>query len=461
MTDRDHALQMGLRRILRQSLTPPRLLVLSFVGLILLGSLLLRLPQATTSAPLDYVDALFTATSATCVTGLVVADTGTKFTPAGQLIILCLIQLGGLGIMTFSTAFLYVLEGRLSLASRAVLEETLTQSPMRGLRGLLKTVFAATFLIESAGALILTLRFAHYMPWAPAVYQGIFHSISAFCNAGFALQRNSLTPYQGDAIINLTIICLIVLGGLGFVVIYELFRLRRRNRYRLSFNTRLVLTTSGVLIAGGAAFFFVLEYANALRNQPWPAKILISLFQSVTTRTAGFNSVEIGVLSNPTLFMMIVLMFIGASPASCGGGIKTTTFAVILSHIRARFNSGDHSNLFLRRIASKTVSKAITITFFAALVIMLCTMLLLITELAEVSHQASRGLFLELLFEVTSAFGTVGLSLGTTPTLSAAGKMLIILVMLIGRLGPLTIAMAVGRKEQAHFKFAEEDVLVG
>lgn len=451
----------NIQRQVQKLLTAERILVLSFASFILLGTFLLMLPQATIGSPLDLIDALFTATSATCVTGLVVVDTGARFTLLGQLIILMMIQLSGLGIMTFSTAFLYILEGRLSLGSRDLLHETLSQGPMPNLKSLLKTVFFATIVIEGIGSIILSLRFLLEMPPAQAIYHGIFHAISAFCNAGFALYSDSLMAYRGDLIVNFTISILIILGGLGFIVIYELHRVRELRWSSLSFHIRLVLVMTILLIVAGAILFFFLEIKNSIEKLPWDTKILASFFQSVTARTAGFNTINIGSLSNPTLFILIILMFIGASPASCGGGIKTTTFAILISMLKARFSNQENVNLFYRRIPSETVSKAISITFFSFICVTACTVLLLITELAGLSHRESRGLFMELLFEVTSAFGTVGLSTGTTPNLSSAGRILITMMMFIGRLGPLTIAMTVGRKEKAYYKYAQEKVLVG
>ncbi len=441
--------------------TPARVLLLSFAGIIILGTLLLLLPQATTGEGISFVDALFTATSATCVTGLVVVDTGTAFTGFGQLIILAMIQIGGLGIMTFSTFFMYLFGSRLSLNSRGILQETFSQQPMQHIRGLLKTIFLATIAIEGIGALLLTIRFLFDMPLAESLYFGIFHAISAFCNAGFSLFPDSIVSYKADIVVNFTLFALIILGGLGFIVIFELHRHRPLKFNKLSLHSRLVLLMTGILIIGGTVLFFVLEFDNSLKPLSWDAKILTAIFQSITTRTAGFNSLDISTLTNPTLFVMIVLMIIGASPGSCGGGIKTTTFAINLAFIKSRFHNLSDVNIFYRRMPSHIVSKTISITFFTLFLIILGTMFLLFTELAEVSHQASRGMFLELLFEVVSAFATVGLSTGVTSHLSPIGRIVIILLMFIGRLGPLTVAVAVGSKEKIHYKQAEENVLVG
>jgi len=382
-----------------------------------------------------------------------------------------MIQLGGLGIMTFSTFFIYLLGGRISFGSRDLLQETLSQAPGHNLKALLITVFRATAVIEGVGALLLTLRFLIDMPLPRALYYGIFHSISAFCNAGFALFPDSFVSYQGDVTVNLIVTSLIILGGLGFVVVFEISRLRKVRLQRrsywhnlwvsLSLHSRLVLFTTAILIASGFVFFLLFEYNNAIENLPWGAKLLTSYFQSVTARTAGFNTLAIGTLTNPTLLMLIVFMIVGASPGSCGGGIKTTTFAIVSSLISSRIRDREEINLFHRRVPREVVSKAIAITFFSFTLVLVFTMLLLTTEVGGISHETSRGLFLEILFEVSSAFGTVGLSTGTTPTLSPVGRLLITLLMFIGRLGPLTIAMAVGGEKRARFKYAQENILVG
>ncbi len=441
---------------------PERLFLLSFAAIILAGTFLLHQPFAVHGAPLSLTDSFFTATSATCVTGLIVVDTATKFTFAGQVILLVLIQMGGLGIMTFSVAFITLFAGRLSLGSRDMLEATFSQMPMRGMRKLLRTIFAATLLTELVGAVLLTLRFAMDMPWARAVWFGVFHAVSAFCNAGFALFSDSLIAYQGDVLVIMVISLLIIAGGLGFIVVFELQHTPRPLRFKkLSLHSRVVLSASLLLIAFGFVTMMLFEWGNSLNHLPWPKKILEAFFQSVTTRTAGFNSVNLGMLSNGTLFFMLILMFIGASPSSTGGGIKTTTFATILSFARARFKNREHTQMMNRTIPESAVSRAVTIAIFSSLVVILFTTLLLFTELSGHSHQESRGLFLEILFEATSAFGTVGLSMGITSHLSEAGRILITLLMFVGRLGPLTLALAISKKHSVKYQLAKEDLLIG
>lgn len=451
---------VSLVRRIRLFFIPERLFVFSFATIILAGTVLLAQPFAVHGNPLSFVDALFTATSATCVTGLIVVDTATRFTVYGQVVILFLIQLGGLGIMTFSVAFFYVMARRLSIGNKGLLEASFSQMPMQGMRGLLRTIFSATFIIEGIGALILSARFAQDMPLGKAVYFGVFHAVSAFCNAGFALFSDSLLAYQNDFVVIFTIALLIILGGIGFVVLYELHTHRVKFE-KLTLNTRVVLVTTLSLIVFGFVLILLFEWGNTLQQFSLPQKILHAFFQSVTTRTAGFNSLDIGHLSNATLFIMIVLMYIGASPSSTGGGIKTTTLATILAFSRSRFKNQEHSEMFYRRLSGSAVSKAVTIVIFSSLTVILFTTLLLFTELSGHSHQASRGMFLELIFEVTSAFATVGLSTGITPHLTQTGRVLITLVMFIGRLGPLTTALAIGKKEPQKFKYAKEEILIG
>lgn len=442
-----------------------RIVIFSFLIIILLGTLLLMLPLSAQRQPVAFIDALFTATSATCVTGLAVVDTGTSYSLLGQIVILLLIQAGGLGIMTFSTFFVFMMMGKFSISGREVIQDTITQTPIRNLADMLKTIFLATILIEMIGAVILAACFCARCPITKSLYYGVFHAISAFCNAGFSLFPDNLIAYQGHWIVNLVIMGLIVSGGLGFVVLSEIKRrltIRKiKSRTTFSFHSRMVIIITAILISSGAAILFLFETHNVLANQSINVKILASLFQSVTSRTAGFNTVDIGKLTDTSLFFIIILMFVGASPGSCGGGIKTTTAGVILAMLFARSRNQDEVNIGRRRIPNEVISKAITVTFFSLSVIVLATILLMLAEKWGLSHQFTRGLFLESLFEVISAFGTVGLSTGITPELSLLGKLILVVVMFIGRVGPLTVALAVGRKIAPRFKYAQENVLIG
>ena len=423
------------------------------------------MPLASTGEPLNFVDALFTATSATCVTGLIVVDTGTAFSTFGQIVILILIQIGGLGIMTLSTFFIFIVVGQFSILNRDVIQETLTQKPIKNLASLLKTTFLLTIILETIGAILLTLRFVNAFPLKKAAYLGIFHSISAFCNAGFSLFYNSFENYEADYVINAILIILIILGGIGYIVLQDLRQgLRKKNGrcfFQISFHSKIVLVTTLFLIIFGAINIFILEHENVLHGYPLDIKMLTSVFQSVTTRTAGFNTLNISDLTNVSLFFIIILMFIGASPGSCGGGIKTTTFTALIAFLISRFRNQREVNIRYRRVPEEIISKVISITFFSIIVIIVATLTLMVSEIGEVSHQQSRGMFVEILFEVVSAFGTVGLSTGLTTSLTVFGKILISLVMFIGRLGPLTVALAIGAKEPLKFRYAKENFLVG
>lgn len=456
------------RRLSNQILRhPPRMLLISFALMIAAGTVLLSLPQATQSGePLAFLDALFTATSATCVTGLIVVDTGTTFSLFGQLVILCLIQIGGLGIMTLSTFFVFIISGRLGFSAREMLIDTLSQNPAVELTRLLKLVFLFTIVIEAVGWLFLTFRFLAVFPLTTAAYHGLFHAVSAFCNAGFSLYPDSFMAYQNDPVINLILIVLIVLGGLGFLVIFDLYNKRSQilklNFKVTSLHTRVVLGSTAILLLAGTLLFAILEYSNTLQNLPVQGKIFASLFHSVTARTAGFNTLPVDTLANSTLFVLALFMFIGASPGSCGGGVKTTTMTLVILSIFNRFKMREHVNIFYRRIPDATVSRMISIIFFSITAIIVFTVLLSISEIPQLPHTRTRGQFLEILFEVISAFGTVGLSTGVTSALTSVGKILITILMFIGRLGPLTVALAIGgRSTEPSFKYLQQDVMVG
>lgn len=466
LQNRLQIIEVGERFRIRFTLTPPRLLILSFSIIIIIGANLLKLPVATHGKALSWIDAFFTATSATCVTGLIVVDTGAKFTHFGQIVILMLIQIGGLGIMTFSTLFVYLIAGRISITGREIVQETLSQQPMGDLLHLLKSVFLVTIFIEFCGWILLTLALLKDFSPSKAMYYGAFHVISAFCNAGFSLFSTSFINYRGDILINLILITLIILGGLGFIVLYDLLQNRKHliklDVSKLSFHSRLVLRMSAILIVSGALLFLILEHTHVLKNETWLTRILTALFQSVTARTAGFNTVDIASLYNATLFFLIMLMFIGASPGSCGGGIKTSTFAVLMAYVYAKFHMREDVNIGYRRIPNAIVSRAIAIAFFSSIIIIIFTMLLLIVELHNFPLQESRRSFLNIIFEIVSAFGTVGLSTGITSQLSPLGRVLITLLMFIGRLGPLTVALAMkGREPIVKFRYVQENVLVG
>ena len=437
-------------------MTPSRVLVLGFAVVILFGALLLTLPQATQDGlGLPFLNAAFTATSAVCVTGLVVVDTATTFTLFGQWVILLLIQVGGLGFMTFATMFAMILRKRITFKERLLLQEALNQISVEGVVRLTKSVLQISFAIEAIGALILTLRWYSDFGWSKALYYGVFHSISAFNNAGFDLFGNfsSLTAYVGDPFVNITIMLLIICGGLGFIVLVDL--LAPRKKFRL--HTKIVLQVSGALILLGAVVIFLMEFTNPKTLGPLPlgTKVLAAFFQSVSPRTAGYNTINLAGMYDTTLLSMIVLMFIGASPGSTGGGIKTTTFISIVLSVLSTYRSDPHVVLEGRTLPKDVIAKAWAITTSAAFLVFIIISILSLTEKADL---------LTVLFEVTSAFGTVGLSLGITPNLSNVGKMAIILTMFIGRVGPLTLAFVLSQKKNkkaAHIKYPDERIMIG
>ena len=301
------------------------------------------------------------------------------------------------------------------------------------------------------------------MPLAEAFFSALFHSIAAFCNAGFSTFPDNLISYRDDTFVNLIIMLLIISGGLGFIVIYELFKIKKKGFafYKLSLHTKVVLSFSGALIAIGALLLFIFEFNVSMDGYNLYSKFLSSLFQSVTARTAGFNTIDISTISMPSLFVLINLMFIGASPASCGGGIKTVTLAVVVAFIKSKVNDTSNVNLFYNTLPFKIISKAIVIVVFSILIVVLFSFLVSIVEMQNTSFTENGTKFIEIFFEVVSAFGTVGLSTGITPELSSVSRLLLSLVMLIGRVGPLTLAVVVASKDQINIKYAEDNILVG
>ncbi len=441
---------------------PLRLLVASFLALIACGTALLLLPASTPpEAPIGAVDAVFTATSATCVTGLVVRDTGTAFTPFGQVVILLLIQAGGLGVMTFSLLVFALFRSAVPLVHRSIFEQTLGGSAGERLRRLVRLVFVFTFATEAAGAAVLFLRFSSEMDAGRAAWAAVFHAVSAFCNAGFGLWPDSLTAYRADPLVNGTVMVLIVLGGLGFVVVHDLLEARGRPHW-MSVQTKLALTVSGVLIGVGALLFWGLEAPRLLYEMPLSEQVLTSLFQSVTARTAGFNTVDIGALAPGTLFLMVLLMLIGGSPGSCAGGIKTTTLGVLVLAAGSRLRGRLNVNAFHRTLTPTTVRNALSIVMGGGLVVIVGLFALLLTEAPRQTVVNEQAAFLSYLFETVSALGTVGLSTGVTPYLNPLSRLLVVVLMFVGRLGPLTVASALVRERPLDdWRHPEEDVMVG
>ena len=444
--------------------SPSGLTLSSFALLILAGTALLMLPTSARGIPLGFVEAFFTATSAACVTGLSVIDVGSQLTPSGQVILLFLIQAGGLGMMTLSTLIIMVAGGRASLRSRNILQDTYTGSGKWSSRHILGHVILFTLVIELAGALLLFTRFSRDFPPLEAVWYSVFHSISAFCNAGFSLFPDSLTRYALDPVVNLSVVGLIMAGGIGFFVITELLENIRRRQFRpsrLSLHTKLVFSATLVLVVVGTVIFMAMEWDNTLAGMPVAGKLLSSLFQSVTPRTAGFNTVDMGALSNETLSLFMLFMFVGACPGSCAGGIKTTTAAALFLLGVSRFRGKAHAQAFGRTIPEEDLNRATHILMLGMGVVIMGAMVLFMTEANGISRVDGHEGFAEIVFEVVSAFGTTGLSMGITGELSTAGKLVISTIMFVGRLGPLLMGAALARNISSRVQFARENIMTG
>jgi trk system potassium uptake protein len=443
--------------LLQSFYTRPALLILSTFGALAgLGGLLLTFPAASaTAAGVPFIDAMFTATSATCVTGLIVLDTPNAFSTLGHVIILALIQLGGLGIMVLSTFATVLLGGRLGLRGEQALEEVLDLASPGSAYELTRFIVVSTLLIEAVGAALLTLafHFTHGMAWADALWRASFHAVSAFCNAGFALWTDSLIPFQSDALVIGVHAALIVFGGLGFTVLATLWLRLRGQQRRMSLQTRIVLALSVGLIVGGTLLYALTEWDASLAPLGVGDKLLNAAFQSVSLRTAGFQSVDFGGLERSTILMMIVWMFIGASPGSTGGGIKTTTLAVMLAAIPALIRNQPRALLLRRTVPHDIVYRAATIMTVATMVAIAVIFLLLATH--------DRLSFEKAAFEAVSALATVGLTIGATPELNAAGKWMIIVTMFIGRVGPISLALALGSGRSSNITFPEARIMVG
>ena len=455
-------IHIRVKNFFSKHLPPTRIFVLSFAGVILTGAILLWFPFSATKEHLRFVDALFSSTSAVCVTGLVVIDIGKDLSTLGQVITIFLFQIGGLGIITFSTVF-FVLMGRgLSFKGREIVQSTFLHTPRRDFIVIAKMVLWFTFVTEALGTLFLFIRFSMDFPPGTALYHAVYNAISAFNNCGYSLFSDNLMGYQGDLIVNLTIMGLIVHGGIGFIVQYEVLSWFKGVQKRLSVHTKIVLISTTLLILSGAFLFYLFERNHIIKDAPVLTKILASFFQSVTPRTAGFNTVDIGLLTNATILLMMVLMFIGASPGSTGGGVKTTSAALLVMLMWNRLKGNLDLNIFNRTIPREIVSRSISIIFASAFSIAIITSVLLIAGGGNLPPLESRHHFVEYLFDTVSAFGTVGLSMGVTPKLNDLQKYALILMMFVGRVGPLTLAFSLSRGTGGKsLTYAEEGVMVG
>ncbi len=459
------AFKFGLSKLKNLKIGLSSLILLSYLAAIGIGTTLLLLPFSTVSGEISFVDALFTTTSAVCVTGLVVVDTGTCFTTVGQTVILLLIQSGGLGIMTFSVLFFLIVGKRVSFRHRMVMQEVFAHTPREDIYRVVGAIFLFTWMVEGVGALSLFLFWISDYPAVEAAYLAVFHSVSAFCNAGFALFTDSFISYRAAPVLNLTICGLIVLGGLGFPVVYEIYeriRGQRAKLARLGIQTKLVLIVTALLIVSGMGFFLWGEHGSVLRGVPLRESLWIALFQSVTSRTAGFNTVDLAQLSNSTIMAMMFLMFWGASPGSCGGGVKTTTLAVLVMFTWARLHRSSQVNVFKKSIPQETVSRSVSLLLLSISLILAIFFFLLLTHDVAPPSAETRSSFVEYLFEVISAFGTVGLSMGATAKLNTFGKLLIIAMMLIGRVGVLTFAYIVaGTAARGGVQYSQQNLMIG
>lgn len=441
---------------------PESVLVGSFASLIAIGTLLLSLPISHAGAPVTVIEAFFTATSAVCVTGLTVVDTGTAFSRLGQVVILVLIQLGGLGIMTFAALATQLLGQKMSMRSQALIADTFWQGDAATTaRRDLRRIVALTFLIEAVGMIFLYGHLRHVPASQPPLFSALFHSVSAFCNAGFSIYPDNLVSLRHSPLVLTVIMLLIICGGLGHSVVLEAVRRvrahitgKRNVSVNWSLHSRVVIATSALLIVGGAVVMLMVGLGD--RSESWPVRVANALFQSVSARTAGFNTVDLAAAPVAALLLLILLMFIGGSPASCAGGIKTTSAAVYFAEVRARLVGARDISLLGRRLSNDVVAKATLVIGLSVLWNMIGCMFLTISESGRSSMR-----FEAMFFEQISAFGTVGLSTGITPQLSTAGRIWIILTMFIGRLGPLTATLAVLPRDPGGIRYPEERLMIG
>ncbi len=438
-------------------LSSAQLLVSGFLGMIALGTALLMLPFATTGG-ISLIDALFTSTSAVCVTGLIVKNTPTDFTLFGQIVILILIQIGGLGYMSMATWIALIAGRKIGISERVLIKESLTISSLEGVVRFMKGMLTFVLTAELLGIVILTLRFMKEFPFDRAFLNGVFHAVSAFNNAGFSLFPDSLIRYRDDLVVNLTVMALIISGGIGFVVVNDIWERIRRKQKRLMLHSMIVLASTAILIVVGAFLIYFSERKYMFTENSMETTILSSLFASVTARTAGFNTIDYSSLQPATLFVTIILMLIGASPGSTAGGIKNTTFTVIIMHIWCTIRGRKDTVIFKRRVPESLISRSFVVLALAVIFINVITLIII-----DIEHTG----FQNTMFEVVSAFGTVGLSTGDggarsfCATFSDISKFIIIVTMLAGRLGPLTLFMALLRQKEERIRYPEGRIMIG
>ena len=443
----------------RLKLRPTQLVLLLFFALILVGSFLLMLPFSTVDGSrMGLLNALFIATSATCVTGLSTLSLAENFSLFGQIVVLTLIQIGGLGIMTISSSMTILLGKAFGRRDRVVMQDLLNVSSQEDLMGMIVDIIRYTFWIELWGGFILTFAFlSEDFEFGKAVYYGFFHSISAFCNAGFSLFPNSLESFSGNPLIYLPLAALIILGGVGFIVLREVKAViwSGKKLMDIGLHSKIVLVTSLILTTLGTLIFFFGEFLGSIDTFSFGQKLGNAFFQSVTLRTAGFNTVPLGQLQTHTIYFMTLFMFIGASPGSTGGGIKTTTFAILIQSIRATLRGRSRVEFFDRTVPNMLVVRATALSIISVIVTTSFIFIMMVVEKEQT--------FLTVFFEVVSASGTVGMSLGITPYLTSLGKVLISVLMFIGRVGPLTLVLAIGEKRggAGRFEYPEGRLMIG
>ncbi|MBO5348256.1 MAG: Trk family potassium uptake protein [Clostridia bacterium] len=475
---------MMMEKTKKSKLTVPQTLVLGVLGSILIGAILLKLPMSNCNGKsISVIDTLFTATSAVCVTGLNTIVPAQQFTTFGKVVLMCLIEVGGIGFMSFIALILMIMKRKISFSERILIKESLNQNNEKGIIKLIKKVFIYIGIIEIIGAIILSIRFIPEYGAKTGIFYSIFHSISAVCNAGFDIIGNSsLIKYQYDGLVSITIMFLIIIGGLGYTVwsdlvdtIKKIFKSKikiTKACSELSTHTKIVLTTTLILIISGAMFTFFLEKDNVqiMKSDNVAQKILKSSFYSVTLRTAGFETIDSTELTTATKFISLIYMFIGGSSGSTAGGVKTTTFAIIILMVISYLKGQENTVVYKRTIPQKVLKRAIVIVSVSIFIVIASIMGLAITEdlRAEQQLPSSEMIereieFLDIFYEVFSAFGTVGLTTGITTKLSKLGKVIIMLLMFIGRLGPITISYAVLKKHntQKNINYPESDLLVG
>lgn len=432
-----------------------QILALGFLIVIIIGAIILSLPiSSRTGEPTNFLDAIFTSTSAVCVTGLITLDTSTHWSVFGQTVIITLIEIGGLGFMSFGVLISLILGKKITLRERLVMQEAMNTYSIQGLVKMVKYVLIFTMSVQFFGALLLSTQFVPEYGIGRGIFYSIFHSISAFCNAGFDLFGTSLVGYSSNSVVILVISALIIIGGLGFTVLLEIYEFKGMKK--LSLHSKLVLITTAILVFGGAILMLIFEYnnVNTIANMNIKDKLLNSFFASVTPRTAGFNSISTSGMTLASKFLTIILMFIGGSPGSTAGGLKTVTFGILVLTVICVIKGREDTEVFGRRFTKEIVYKSFTLLFIGVSLVIFSTMILSYTEVG-VS-------FIDLLYETTSAFGTVGITLGLTPNLSSIGKVLIMLMMYFGRVGPLTVMLALTRKrKKSGYKYPEGKILIG